>query len=336
MKLMKASRRPLELLEELASPTQPPTSRMYRSGFENYLEQMPLIDCRNPNPEREVEVTRKIMSDLALALEKRLPELNLPNIPDGKFGRVILGLEDPKEGPGGKHPGTEIVLALWGNGFTSPVHGHSTGYIHEALINGSFDVSLYEPVSRPIDRVALLDKVIVQSKPGTFYSEFVQERGQEMRSALIHNFVAREPNTMSLHYLPEHVRDGSANRFTVVGSKLAGDFNVSESALSRVSFDEAMKSNVGDVYLVRSPKVESSKDHYVLISGGLVQKSHGLRPNDIVFPAPKNNPLRNFPTGELVLLKLNGSARESFYQHFNVHEDLMFGKKGLLPADTRF
>jgi hypothetical protein len=215
MQYLKPSSRPEEVLELLASPEQPKRSRMYRPGFDHYLSRMPHIDARHPNPAEEVALTLKVMEAIAADVTGKLNDLDLPLIPDRQFGRVILGIEDPTDVNGELVPGTEVVLALWGNGFQSPVHGHAAGYIHEGLLKGSFDVHLYKQVGQPEDRTVVHERTIVQDTPGTFYSSFVQEAGQAYRSALIHNFTARE-RSFSLHYLPEHVRDGKKNGFTVL------------------------------------------------------------------------------------------------------------------------
>ncbi len=216
MQYMEPSKRPEELLELMSTPEQPARSRLYRPGFDHMMRMLPKIDARDPDPAEQVELTRRVMDSIAHEVTARIDQLDLPEIPDGEFGRVILAIEEPQVLEGGELlPGTEVVLALWGKGFQSPVHGHAPGYIHEALISGAFDVHLYKQQGNPEDRLVVPDRTIVQSTPETFYSQFVQEVGQTTRSALIHNFTAREPSR-SLHYLPEHVRDGRNNRFTVV------------------------------------------------------------------------------------------------------------------------
>lgn len=218
MKYMEPSNRPEELLERMKTENQPPRSRLYRPGFDHMMRLLPKIDATQPRQDEEIDLTRRVMDAIAIEVMHRIDELRLPDIPDREFGRVILAIEEPTEAPdqpNGLLPGTEVVLALWGKGFQSPVHGHAPGYIHEALLKGAFDVHLYKQVGEEADRKVVHERTIIQEKPETFYSEFVQERGQLLRSALIHNFTARE-QSMSLHYLPEHVRDGNNNRFQVV------------------------------------------------------------------------------------------------------------------------
>ncbi len=215
MQFMEPSHRPEELLDMFKTPEQPARSRLYRPGFDHFMRLLPKIDAKEPNPEAEVDLTRRVMEAIAIEVRHRIDSLDLPEIPDNEFGRVILAIEEPTRDGDELVPGTEVVLALWGKGFQSPVHGHAPGYIHEALIDGAFDVHLYKQTGNPEDRLVLPDRTIVQDRFETFYSQFVQDTGQTVRSALIHNFTAREPS-ISLHYLPEHVRDGRNNRFTVV------------------------------------------------------------------------------------------------------------------------
>lgn len=215
MQYMEPSRRPEELLELMATPEQPARSRLYRPGFDHFMRLLPKVDAKSENPAEEVELTRRVMEVIANEVLRNIDTLDLPLIPDNEFGRVILAIEEPQQSDTELIPGTEVVLALWGKGFQSPVHGHAPGYIHEALLKGAFDVHLYEQTGDPMDRLVVPSRTIVQDRRETFYSMFVQDIGQVTRSALIHNFTARE-RSWSLHYLPEHVRDGRNNRFTVV------------------------------------------------------------------------------------------------------------------------
>ncbi len=98
-------------------------------------------------------------------------------------------------------------------------------------------------------------------------------------------------------------------------------FALSHEQVTRVTGEEAMRSAVGDVYLVRSQNVKALGDHFIVITGGLVQKPHGLRPQDIPFPIPSGmqTPLEEYSLEEvLVLLKLDDAARLRFYEEFNV------------------
>ncbi|PIP65045.1 hypothetical protein COW95_04060 [Candidatus Peregrinibacteria bacterium CG22_combo_CG10-13_8_21_14_all_49_11] len=100
-------------------------------------------------------------------------------------------------------------------------------------------------------------------------------------------------------------------------------FDVSEDEVTRVTGEEAMKSQVGDIYLVRSKNVSTLGDHYILIIGGPIQKPHGLRPEDIAYAISMNQPtlLDSYSTDEtLILLKLNDEAKKRFYEEHDVEE----------------
>ncbi len=100
-------------------------------------------------------------------------------------------------------------------------------------------------------------------------------------------------------------------------------FRLSAADVTRVTGEEAMHSNIGDVYLVRSANVQSRGDHFIVITGGLVQKPHGMRPQDMSFPVPEGmiSPLSAYPESEtLVLLKLDTASSQAFYAEFDVPE----------------
>lgn len=337
MKFLTPSRHPEEVIEKLAMAHQPPIRRMVRRGFEHHMAKMPVIDASAEEQDREVALTQQALMEMSADVRKNLHKLNIPEIADGQFGRIILAVEDPKERDGILIPGTEIVLALWGTGFTSPVHGHAPGYIHEDLLDGGFDVHLYRQMGPDEARTAVYEKSIPKTDPGIFYTEFVRDVGQARRSALVHNFRARMPSK-SLHYLPEHVRDGDSNRFKVVNRPESGalpsyietkaynpGFKIEKSDVKRVTKEEVMQGfKVGDVYLVRSENVAFIGDHYVLITGGLIEKPHGVRPGDITFQIPENEPtpLDEHDISEtLVAYKLSDDARRRFYEHQNVEAE---------------
>lgn len=231
MKFLTPARNPEGLLEKLAFPNQPPHQRLWQPGFEHYMERMPVIDASEPRQDEEVARTRELMDQISLEVAARVGELRIPRIGKGEFGRLILGIEEPKGiDPETKKPipGTEFVLAIWGEGFTSPVHGHAPGYIHEQLVRGAFDVRLYNqiPGGTEDERLVVLDRELRVETPQIFYSEYVpQNLRQRVRFALIHNFTATTPEgdpehpTLSTHYLPEHVLNGNGNRWTVVPRK---------------------------------------------------------------------------------------------------------------------
>lgn len=335
IQFLSPSRDPESAIERLSEPGSDPIKRMWRPGFDHLMSEMPVIDPRQEDQSLQVAMTAEVLSRMAALVEERLPHLNLPHIGDGQFGRVILAIEEPKEVGGKLVPGTEIVLAIWGKGFASPVHGHAAGYLHEQLIQGAFDVHLFRGIGESSSRLAVYDRTIQQTEPGIFYSEFKRERGQEKRSEVIHNFVARQL-TYSLHYLPEHVRNGVENMFSVVNTPESGalpawtqtlpyrpGFEVTADEVTRATPASLAKNlEVGDTFLVRSKSVPFLGPHFAVItSTEFVEKPHGLRPQDVSIPLPHTlaTPLDNFGVQDtLVLLKLNDAARDRLHEHYGI------------------
>lgn len=297
MQFREASKNPENAINLVSLPHQGPMRKMYRPGFNHYMNLIPKVDPKRPENEvqEELDVIRNVMRVISQDVKDRLSDLKIPKIPDGGFGRIILSIEDPIIVNDVIKPGAEIVLALWGKGFASPVHGHGAGYIHEDLISGSFDVHLFKMISAE-KRQAYYQHTFTQDTPGVFYSDYKQDVGQIPRSELIHNFYTNE-FSMSLHFLPEHVRDGNANTFEVVNFsnqiKYPSDINLLkfkpgfEGEWEKTTKEEILNNyQIGDVYLIRSEGVSFLGDHYVIITGGLVEKRHGIRPQDVSILIP--------------------------------------------------
>lgn len=195
-----------------------PNRTTYREGYESFFESMPVMNQHDRFLEQKAGLSKAIMQSLAerIVQDGWLAEKAQSH---GNFSRTIVGMEAPAvrdiETPSveGKliKEGAEFVVAHWGQGFMSPIHGHATGYMHEEVLNGRFKVNTYRMLGAKSNKVRLVDTQIVSK--GTFVSEYATPGNYAFkRPALIHNFVALEP-TNSLHYLPEHVRDGRDNGF---------------------------------------------------------------------------------------------------------------------------
>jgi hypothetical protein len=328
---------PRAALQKLAMEHQPPIKRMYRPGFDDLMNEMPHIDATQADQRAQVAATTAVLAKMHERVMKNLDKLNIPTIGEGQFGRIILAVEEPRQVGQELIPGTEVVLALWGKGFSSPVHGHAPGFIYEHLLVGGFDVHLYDRVGHSDNREARYVRTISQREPGVFYTEFVQDKGDAPRSALVHNFRAAE-FTISMHYLPEHVRDSSANGFRVINTPNSGKLPeymktlphkpglvVTSDDVTRVTGEQISATyRVGDVYLVRSQNVAFMGPHYVIITGGMVDKPHGRRPQDfaVLVPHDEITPLDGYnaydPTQPLVALRLHDEARRAFYRHYDI------------------
>lgn len=333
---------PEAVIDSLAMEHQPPIRRMYRPGYQELMGKMPCIDATKHDQGPEIAITKEILAEIGVRVTRALLDgsLNLPNIENGEFGRVILAIEEPTVHGQEITPGAEVVLALWGKGFYSPVHGHAPGFINESLLQGAFDVNLFERVGSRDVRQARYSRTIQQREPGIFYEEFVQNVGNDPRSSVIHNFRAiGEGMTASLHYLPEHVRDGNANRFNVVNTPESAPvpnyintiphrpgFELKEGEYKEVNPQDVLgkvkDKQYGTVYLVRSDNVSFLGVHYVIITGPMTQKLHGMRPQDktILVPHDEVTPLDNDTIHDKTvrILELSPEAQSRFYKHYEI------------------
>lgn len=98
-------------------------------------------------------------------------------------------------------------------------------------------------------------------------------------------------------------------------------FKLSIDDLCITSPEDANNSKIGSVYLVRSKNVGSKGDHFIIVTGGLVQKPHGLRPETVDFPANQEDLLNKYNTDiDPLLLQLKRDARERFYEANNIDD----------------
>lgn len=252
-----ASRNPLGAIQAVSYPGQPDELKKYKPGFEDYFEEMYDLD----NNLRFVDIHAKhnalIMKSLASHLRRQ--DFIYQNIPENKFERTIIAIEEPKTA-GHNHDlqaGKEIIVAQWGKGFKSPIHGHAAGLLYEELLSGSIVVHTYKIVDKD-KRIVRLNETKLYDKPGVILSLYVPHNGKEDRSLYVHSFEALE-NTSTLHYLPEYNRDGRDNTFSLE------EFVFEDSYISsRIRREQIV---MGDVLLVRCKKAESYGDHYVYMTG---------------------------------------------------------------------
>lgn len=326
-KTRQASTTPEQDILKVAYEGQPETSRQYQSGWETLFNELPLID--NDNVEIMLPITQTIMKRLSYSLQQNINGFNsfakIAHLPgDKKFERTIIGMEQPTpylENNERKYKeGAELVIAKWGKRFASPVHGHSTGYMHEEVLKGKIKVNTYRIVD-------MENKIVVPYKteiigPGVFVSGYAPHDNTHThkRQTLIHNFEAVEPS-ITLHYLPEHTRDGRDNAFKV--QYFTSDVSLKEDEVTRITSREGMFLKPGDVLLVRSSNVPEYGDHFVVVTGPPIMKEHGMRVQDISIEASHKDTefLNNYePETGLILLKLNNRAKEHFlaFHHIDV------------------
>lgn len=289
MKTLRPSTNPLRAIEKAAYEGQDPKRRMYRFGYEEYMANMPVLSDDDLSG---LETSHRVMDDLAIELNQTL-WATLSDVPAGQFARTILAIER-----GGT--GKEIIVAHWGNGFTSPVHGHAEGLIHEILLTGMMRVNIYRLIHDNIVRLVRTDIFKDKNELVFMYAKH-NPNNQFQRQTLIHSFTSIGQST-SLHYVPEHTRDGRDNQFEVEYFPAPSLVDVKQ-----ITGRDGMYLRKGDVALVRSTNVPEYGDHYIVVTGAPVQKEHGLRVRDIAITAPNAHEVLDAHEmiNGLTLLKLN-------------------------------
>lgn len=315
---LRATKTPVQDIQSVAYEGQNPKLRMHKAGYENYFNSMPVLNPNDPLLQSKTNHAHEVMKALADELQTALwVSHDMPL--DGEFDRTILALEKPEIRNGALKEGNEIIVARWGNGFTSPVHGHKIGLLDEEMIKGKFRVTLYGLVNPYSKTVRPIRTDIVDN--GTIVSTYVRPGNQVLdRQAYIHSFTSIG-QTASLHFVPEHTRDGRDNQFEV--QRFEDLYQLNELDVIRISSKEGMYLQKGDVVLVRSTNVPEYGDHFIVVTGAPEVKEHGLRPKDTAIEAPNT---KNFldsyemQTG-LILLKLRPTVQKDFLDFHAIKKD---------------
>lgn len=290
---------PIKKLEAIAYAGQPLMNYQYLHGYEDLIEKIPNpLKLKESNFEKGLAKIKQRMEKIA---HRALENLAV-GVDEGEFKRHVIGVEESLT------EGQEIIFAHWGKGFSSPVHGHSEGLLYEFLIQGKMLV--HEYIVSNLERKRVRPRKSSIALPGEIVTTFTKPGSHKMHKyeSYVHSFEALEPS-VSLHYVPEHTRDGRGNTFSVEY------FDINPNELKQINSMEAMYSQVGDVLLVRSQNVPFYGDHYIIIIGRPVQKEHGLRPKDLSIQAgrPAKAVLDSYiPHNGVTLLKLSKEERERF------------------------
>lgn len=305
-----ASKHPVDDLNKVKYPGQKPEMMMYQSGYEEYFNRMPVLNDADPLLKGELALQRDIMARVSEDLAQE-PFLQYGHVPaTGEFNRTIIAMEKPQMIDGKLKEGAELLIARWGDGFSSPVHGHSAGFINEEIIEGMMRVNTYHITDKANKKVRPLQTVIATK--GTFASAWLPALPTDMwkREKLVHNFTSIG-RSITLHFVPEHTRDGRDNTFEV---EYFDQFNtLTMSDVTRISREECMQSTMGDVILAKSSKVPEYGEHYIVIIGHPVKKGKDMRSHHVALPANYNTLLSKFDDKEeAVLLKLSGAMAEKF------------------------
>lgn len=353
----------MEVIEKLPRrENQPPTFRQYQAGFEPYFNMMPVLEHTDPFLPVKVDIAGTVMKALAYDIP-RTSNLLMDIQADCRFARHILAVEEPVYPPlefdeavatvfmadmanireklspeaweiykGGMvdesqpplREGAEILVAHWGKGFTSPVHGHAPGLLHEDILSGKLYVHAYRWVGKDTVRPVRSDLY----GPGLLVSKYTPPSEVGPRMGLIHNFTALEPS-VSLHFVAEHTRDGRDNQFKV--ERFGDHIGLDGTDFKQINSEEGRKLPVGAVCLVRSANVPDYGDHYIVITGPAMLKEHGLRPDDVAIHAPDGTRILNcFKPCHmgLILLRMKPYIEKAF---LSFHGIKLTGKQVLFP-----
>lgn len=312
---LKSTDNPVEAISKVAYPGQPEHLKMYKTGFEKHFNELPAFESvENSSDELDfkLNITRRVMTNLANDLKNDSLSTQFPE--EGKFERTIIALEEPKKQSDCTYQaGKQLIVAHWGKDFESPVHGHSAGYMHEEVLQGKIRLNTFKIVDED-NRIAIPYKTEIITPGDAFISAYVPEKIQDKgkRNLLVHSFNVVEPST-SLHYLPEYNRDGRDNTYKV--KHFSDENTLTVDDVTRITSQDGMYLQPGEVVLVRSTNVPEYADHFIVILGPPVKKEHGLRVQDwsIMASSQDTQLLDSVPMKMgLTLLKLTPEARDKF------------------------
>lgn len=314
----KLSKQPLSDIAKVSYEGQPEHMKMYREGYEHFMQEIPILQDDDILLKQKLNYANAVLGQLTTEL-KQEPWIytGLPSA--GEFNRTIIAIEEPewKWTTGGtpfliEKP--ELVVSKWGEGFTSPPHGHSAGLLYEQVVFGTIRVDSYQVVDKEKRIVRpLMTEIVKDGQIATSgYTKQEAEKLHGKRSAIPHSFTAISKSVM-LHYVPEHTRDNRDNAYTVEY------FSVQEGEFEQLTPMQAYYLKIGEVLLVRSSNVPEYGDHFIVITGAPSLTDHGLRPHTITMSAPNMKELLDKQENNgVVLLHLKPNARERFYQFHNM------------------
>jgi hypothetical protein len=303
---------PIGDIERVSYPGQHPKKKMYRAGYEEYFAMMPVLNDDDKFLDLRIRITKSLVQHLSTKIQSE-SWVKDADLKANEFERTIIGMEEPELVDGKLKEGTELVVANWGDGHSSPIHGHAAGYLHEEILFGKMRVNTYRKVDNGFVRPLMTEIV----KQGTFAAVYSTKESNKGRNVLVHNFTSIG-HSATLHYLPEHTRDGRDNKFEV--ERFNERFGLTKEDVTQLTGQEAMYLQPGEVMLVRSSNVPEYGDHYVVITGHPVMKEHGLRPQDMSIFAPDGTEFLDqfeMKTG-VTLLKLSKKATAFFHAFHDI------------------
>jgi len=175
----------------------------YKSGFEFYMNYIPIIHGKDdPKKAEKLEYIADIISDLAERLMQESWILENWPSPEKMLNRVVLGIDEVTGG--------ELIMVRW-NAIETPIHGHQYGQMIDYLVKGMAEEIEYQIIDeklRTVEQIGSAEFKSMQVLSNDFHAaDTVVSRG-----ALIHKFIPLK-KCITLHYIPEHPRDGRGNLF---------------------------------------------------------------------------------------------------------------------------
>lgn len=315
---LRASFQPLAAIEKVSYEGQPEHMKRYKSGYENFFNRLPVIKSTDQCLMKNISDSQNVFRELGEKLQTEDWVISeSAALHPKEFSRSIIGLEEPIIYDDYVKQGKEIIVSKWGDGFSSPIHGHVEGYTHEYLIHGKLLISSYWMPYTGKRIVRYLQQKLYD-KPGDLITGYFKSTSGMQRDSMIHSLKSIG-NSASLHYVPEHSRDGNGNTFELEQFDNFYDPQVDD--FKQVSSSEVTKNAIiGDVIMVRSDNVPYLGTRYIVITGPAIIKEYGLRREDIVIPAVKNNILDRLfhENRQLVLLKLTDTAKKAFHDFHGI------------------
>lgn len=327
-KFLKASLTPDKDLAIVSIPNIGNTLTQYRKNYERFFDMMPILFLNDLLFSLKAILSGAVMKQLGRQILQD-GWLKVKEQENDKFSRSIVGLESPIVNEDGEiKQGAEFLVAHWGKGFTSPVHGHAPGFQYEEVLSGKIRVNTYRIINAVERIVRFVETKIVEV--GTFVSEYIPKTNDIVRGELIHNFTALEPSH-TLHYLSEHSRNGKDNGFSV--QMFEQEYNLDNQDVKQISTMDAIYAPNGTVILVRSTNVPEYSDHYIVITGPPIMKHNGLRPQEFAIGAPNASTLLDQyePHTGVILLRLTSHAAEAF---LDFHSIKVEGKNVLVDQNS--
>lgn len=254
LRVMNLSHDPVGDLNALAYEGQPEKMRQYKHGYEDLFEFMPVLDkalLETTAPEvidDFVKVVRQRMSYAGSKLARQgwIHE-NMP----ADFERWYVAVEAVTHKNNMKG-GVEIVVAKWAKGISTPIHGHSAGFMHEQVLSGSMRVDIFRIIRPGVARLVrshivrageVITSVVMKAIPGH----------EDEKIYWVHRLTALE-DTVTMNYLTEHPVDGRGNTFIAQGFDEVYKMKPTDvsplPAGTKVSKEDV---NPGDVILTRTP-----------------------------------------------------------------------------------